>query len=123
MEINPIQQIDDNTEVPCPSSYVYSLQDVSAADSGRTEDVTMQKMRIGQIINLEIGWESVTVPECSRILQMFDPEYIMLTYLDAKLGDWTTAEFYVGNRVAPLFNMAMGLWESLSFSVIRRLGG
>lgn len=120
--LNPIRRIGTNTYVKSPSSYIYKLEDVSAADAGRTEDTVMHKMRVGQVVGLELSWQNITTAEASEILQAFNPEYIDLTYLDAKAGGYLTAEFYVGNRSAPIYNSALGLWENVSFDVIKRRG-
>ena len=33
----------DGVDMPCPSSFSWGLQDVSAAESGRTDDTLMHK--------------------------------------------------------------------------------
>lgn len=38
----------DGTELPCPSSFTWGLQDVSASQSGRTDDAIMHKNRVAQ---------------------------------------------------------------------------
>ena len=118
---NPIRSVDDK-EVRCPSSYVYKLEDISADGAGRTEDTVMDKMRIGQIVGLELSWSNLPTGEVSEILQAFDPEYVTVCYLDAKTGDYETSEFYVGNRSAPLYNARLGLWSNVSFNLIERSG-
>lgn len=135
--LNPIRQIglsessmytltwfDGGTEklVRAPAVYVWKLEDVSAADSGRTEDATMYKNRVGQIVGLELSWRNIGTAEASAIVNAFDPEYVFVTYLDLKSGDYETAEFYVGNRSAPLYNTRRGVWSSLSFNLIKRKG-
>lgn len=105
-----------------PSAYVYKLEDVSDSDAGRTEDVVMNKKRIGQVVGIDLEWSGVSIADCATILTRFNPEYINLTYLDAKAGGWVTAEFYVGNRNAPLYNSTLGKWEKISFSCIKRAG-
>lgn len=118
---NPIRSVDD-AEVRCPSSYVYKLEDISADGAGRTEDTVMDKMRIGQIVGLELSWNNIPTSEVSEILQAFNPEYVTVCYLDAKAGDYVTSEFYVGNRSAPLYNARLGLWSNVSFNLIERSG-
>lgn len=120
-ELNPIRSV-DGVAVKCPSSYIWKLEDVSASDAGRTEDTVMDKMRIGQIVGIELSWSYPTTEEISAILTAFNPEYITVTYLDALKGDFETAEFYVGNRSAPLYNTRIGRWENVSFNLIKRSG-
>ena len=44
--------------MPCPSSFTWGLQDISASESGRTDDTIMHKNRVGQKRKLEIGWNA-----------------------------------------------------------------
>lgn len=120
-ESNPIRSVDGKT-VPCPSSYIYKLEDVSAADAGRTEDTVMHKNRIGQLVGLELSWQNITTAVISEILQAFNPQYITVCYLDAMRGKYVTSKFYVGNRSAPLYNAKKGLWSNVSFNIIERSG-
>ena len=82
---NPIRSV-DGAEVPSPSSYQFILSDVSKADSGRTEDGKMWKEKIGQLVKIELEWSYLTIEQMSEVLTAFDPEYIEVEYLDAKLG-------------------------------------
>jgi hypothetical protein len=82
----------------------------------------MNKMKIGQIIGLDLSWSNLTTNDVSAVLQAFDHEYVSVEYLDAKAGDYLTADFYVGDRSAPLYNAASGLWSNVSFSITKREG-
>ena len=108
--------------VRAPSSYVYKLEDVSAADSGRVEDTTMYKNMRGQLVGLELSWQNIGTAEASAILNAFNHEYLWVSYLDLKAGGIRKAEFYVGNRSAPMYNNRLGLWQNLSFNLIKRDG-
>lgn len=118
---NPIQSVGGAT-IPCPSSYTYKLSDISAPDAGRTEDTTMDKMRIGQCVHLELQWLGLTTAEVSQVLTAFNPEYISVNFLDALSGSYKTSTFYVGDRSAPLYNAALGRWTNVSFNIIERSG-
>ena len=118
---NPIASV-DGVSIPCPSSYTYKLDDISAADAGRTEDTVMHKKRIGQVVGLELSWQNISTAKVSQILQAFNPEYITVSYLDAKAGGYVTSVFYVGNRSAPMYNATLGLWSNVSFNIIKRSG-
>lgn len=120
-EYNPIRSVDGHS-VKCPSAYTWKLEDISSSDAGRTEDTKMDKMRIGQVVGLELSWKNLTTEEVSAILKAFNPEYIMVSYLDAMEGTYVESEFYVGNRSAPLYNAAKGLWSNVSFNLIERSG-
>lgn len=119
--VNPIAWV-DGKEVPCPSSCLWKLEDISAADAGRTEDTVMHKKRIGQLVGLELSWQNIDTATASEILKAFNPEYISVRYLDPMQGDYVTSTFYVGNRSAPMYNATLGLWSDVSFNIIERSG-
>ena len=112
----------DGVQIKEPSKFNWSLQDVSSADSGRTEDSTMHKLRVAQKVKLELQWTMTTPQETADILQAFQPEYIMVTYHDELLNDYRTAEFYVGDRSAPVKFWLVNnkRYESISFNIIER---
>ena len=118
---NPIRSVDGRAVI-CPSSYQWKLEDISASDAGRTEDTTMHKNRIGQVVGLELVWNNVSIEDAAELLQAFNPEYINVTYLDAMEGKYITSEFYVGNRSAPLYNSRLRKWSKISFNLIKRSG-
>lgn len=118
---NPIRQVNGQM-IPCPSSYQWSQSDVSASNAGRTEDVTMDKMRIGMVAKLDLAWQNVSTEVASQILKAFDPEYIIVEFLDPKIGGYRTSEFYVGDRSAPLYSTSNGVWSNVSFNIIERRG-
>lgn len=91
----------DGVDLPDPSELTFGLYDVSAANSGRTEDATMQKNRIAQKRKLNLGWQNIRPDKASTILTAVNPEYINVTYYDIMDGNTQTREFYVGDRTAP----------------------
>lgn len=118
-EYNPIRSVDD-AAIKCPSYYKWKLEDLSSKEAGRTETYSMDKMRQGQIVALELKWKNVTTEVASAILKAFNPEYIRVCYLDPKEGLYRTTDFYVGDRSAPLYNCETGLWSEISFTIIER---
>ena len=69
-----------------PVALQWALEDVSASDAGRTEDTVMDKMRLGQVVKLDLAWNGLTSAEAAAVLQAFNPEYIEVCYLDAMQG-------------------------------------
>lgn len=118
---NPIRSV-DGAAIRCPSSCKYKLEDVSAADAGRTEDTVMDKMRVGQLVGLELEWQNITPVDASALLKAFQPEYITVEYFDLKENQYITSVFYVGNRAAPIYNSRLGIVSSLEFNLIERSG-
>ena len=120
-KVNPIQTV-DSVAIPCPSSYQWKLGDISASGAGRTEDTVMHKLRIGQAVQITLGWQNVSTSVASEVLQAFNPEYITVSYLDPTQGGFVTTEFYVSDRSALLYNASMGLWSNITFTIIERSG-
>lgn len=120
-DYNPLRSVDGKA-VLCPSTYKWSLEDISASDAGRTEDTKMDKKRIGQIRKIELEWQNIGIADAANILTAFDPEYVNVCFLDAKSGQYVTSEFYVGNRSTPLYSSRMGLWSNVAFNLIERSG-
>lgn len=118
---NPIYSV-DGASIPCPSSYHWELDDISASDAGRTEDTVMHKKRLGQVVALQLAWQNIDTVKASTILQAFNPEYLTIRYLDPKAGGYVTSEFYVGNRSVPMYNAELDVWSNVSFKVIKRSG-
>ena len=112
----------DNVTMPCPSSFQWGLQDVSAAESGRTSDSLMHKNRVSQKRKIALSWSELTPAQTSTVLQAFNPEYISVYYWDAMAGAYQTRTFYVGDRSAPVhFWFANNQrFETVSFDIIER---
>ena len=134
-ELNPIQwvapyNISTNTTgtpvpIPCPSSYQYVDSDVSDADAGRTLDGTMHKKMIGALNKIELGWTNVPTSVVHAVLNAFDYEYFKVKYIDPKNGTsengyFVERVFYAGDRTAPMYSSALGLWSGLSLNLIER---
>lgn len=122
--MNSLLRYVDGVECPAPSSFSWGLQDNSDSDSGRTQDAndTMYKNRTSQKRKIQLSWRSKSPEETSRILKMFNPEYINVTYWDAMDGCEEVRTFYVGDRSAPVKQWFVGgeLFESISFDIIER---
>lgn len=131
-EYNPIEWVAPYTtgspipstgvSVACPSKYQYSLQDISQADAGRTEDTTMHKLRLGQCAKIQLEWQNIKGDVASSVLQAFNSEYIAVRFLDPYFNAYRTTIFYVGDRSAPLYNARLGIWSNVSFNIIERTG-
>lgn len=108
--------------MPQPSAYEWSLQDVSAPDSGRTEDALMHKDRVAQKRKLKLTWRIKSTDTVAFILQAFDPEYFDVRYWDMKDNCYETRTFYAGDRTAPVKTWFVGkhIIETVSFDIIER---
>ncbi len=112
----------DGVELPCPSSFTWGLQDVSAAESGRTDDARMHKNRVAKKRKISLRWNGKSRQETAQILQAFDPEYVFVRYPDMLSGVDETREFYTGDKTAPVKIWLVGnkIIESISFDIIER---
>jgi len=110
--------------VPAPTGFQWGLQDISAADSGRTNDgaATMQKNRVTQKRKLQLSWTNPSAADTATILSAFNPEYVYVRYLDAMANAYETRQFYVGDRSAPLRQVTVNgvTYTTLSFNIIER---
>lgn len=112
----------DGVEMPCPSTFDWSLQDVSLGESGRTDDALMHKNRIAQKRKLVLSWVGVDPETASKILTAFNPQYFDVRYFDALENRYVTREFYAGDRTAPIQFWWTGkrMFQSVSFDIIER---
>ena len=74
---NEIMITVDGVAMPCPSTFIYGLQDVSSGESGRDDTGYMFKNRITQKVKIQLGWNALQWSEVASIMQAFDPEYVM----------------------------------------------
>jgi hypothetical protein len=107
------------TNFPAPTKSDWGKADISAPDAGRVESGRMLKKRRGKADRLDLGWEFVTRTETATILQAFDPEYVLVEYLDAKSGQWITRHFYTGDMKATGWLPQVDSWESVTLPIIR----
>lgn len=119
---NEIMITVDGVAMPCPSAFTYGLQDVSAAESGRTDDAIMWKNRVAQKVKINLTWAVKDWRETAVIMQAFNPEYVTVRYPDMLTGDYQTKVFYVGDRSAPvkIWWANKKIIESISFDIIER---
>lgn len=121
MEMNMLKV--NGVLLPCPSSFEWGLQDVSASDSGRTQDAIMHKNRVAQKRTLSVSWNAPTWKDACTIIQAVNPEYVQVEYPDPLSGNQHEVRtFYVGDRSVPFKYWWIGnqLMESISFDFIER---
>lgn len=92
----------NNTWLPDPSEMEWGLYDISAADTGRTEDAIMHKNMIAQKRKIKLVWHNITWSKASQILTAVNHEYMTVQFPDMMSGSWMTKTMYVGDRSAPV---------------------
>lgn len=111
----------NGSDVPIPSEFGWSIQDVSAPDSGRTLDGLMQKERVTRKEKIQLKWNGKSPEDTATILQAFADEYFNVTYVCPLTNSVVTKQFYCGDQSAPYYWWCNGgLLESVSFNIIER---
>lgn len=113
----------NGVDIPCPSKFDISYQDISAPDSGRTLDGLMWKNKVGQKVKMVAVSASFFPSHSSSILTAFDPEYIDLTYHDAKTNTIITKNFYTGDRKGSTYwwdDNGDFTYSSIAFNIVER---
>ena len=109
-------------DIKCPSQYDWGLQDVSASESGRTDNATMMKNRIAQKRKIKLGWNGLSPADISTILTAFNPEYVYVKSWDFMNGADEERIYYVGDREGnvKVWTTNNKVIETLSFDIIER---
>lgn len=114
----------NNVAMPCPSSFSWQINDVSAGESGRTDDALMHKNTVAKKRKIALQWKELTPAETSRVLTAFGTnEYFDVYYWDAQDGRYETRTFYAGtNRDAPVHYWFANnkRFETVGFDIIER---
>ncbi len=108
--------------IKSPSAMTVHIEDVSAANAGRTEDALMQKQRIARKVKIDLTWAMPTPSEAHQILSAFSPEYFNVTFFYPLYGGYTTKSFYSGEQSAPVkvWMVNNKRYESIQLSIIER---
>ena len=117
----------NGVEMPPLSSFEWQLMDVSAGESGRTDDALMHKNTVAKKRKLLVSWVRLDFADASRIIQaVSSDEYFPVTYPDYLDGNLQAERvFYVGDRTVPVkaFRMDDPTWQftdTISFDLIER---
>ena len=108
------------TALPAPYKYEWSLQRVSAGESGRSDDAVMHVNQVAQKRKIQLAWRTKTPAETATILQAVNPEYIWVRYWDMLDAQYETRKFYTGDRAAPvkLWNTGKKIIETITVDII-----
>lgn len=114
--------------LPDPKTMKVLLQDIDSSATTRSADGTMLRDRIvggaQAKRKIELTWPPMRTAEMSSILQAIADEFFWVEYPDPYTGSNRIAEFYAGDRTAPLYNSNLHgrgpLWESLAVNFIEK---
>lgn len=104
-----------------PATVTYDRYDMDSEESFRGLDGTMQRDRIATKVKLNCQWNGLTGPQMSQLLGAMEPVFFKIHYFDPLEG-WTTKEFYVGDRSAPIYTFTGGkiIYKSFSANFIEK---
>lgn len=102
---------------PVPSSLTVTYADIDY-NSGRTADGLMHRNRKGTKVTLDIEFPPSKPVFVKRVLRAVAAKKFSVEYLDPKSNSRITKKFYCGDRAVPVFNYAIGYYDSMSFSLV-----
>lgn len=111
------------TDIPEPSSYRWGKQDISGQGAGRNIHGDLWKNLVGKTRKLELSWQNQNASVVSKALQIFDHEYVYITYFDALLNGYKRGLFYMGDMGADLYSFSAGknttIWSTTTVNCIQ----
>lgn len=104
--------------MPTPSEFKVGVQDISQAERVASGRIVIE--RIATKIKLEMKWNYLTPMQTKQILAATEHLTFEVGYLDPRTNSFTTKEFYVGDRVVPMYSYANGVakYVDISFNFI-----
>lgn len=112
----------NGSRVLTPSTFDFSINDISTADSGRTQNGQMHKTRVARKRKIALSWNNVTPDEAHSILAAFRDVYFRVNYFDPDSNQTETREFYAGDMSAPIKQWSVNnkIYSQVSFDIIER---
>ena len=117
-------------DVPNPTDISISINDISSADAGRTNDasVTMHKNRITSKRTLALTWKNISGTRAQQVLSAFAPEYFYVRYFDPQENAFVTKQFYAGDKSTGVshyhlnssYSIGGVVYKTISFNIIER---
>lgn len=117
-------------DVPTPTDISVSINDISSADAGRTNDanVTMHKNLITRKRTLALTWKNLSGTRAQQVLQAFSAEYFYVRYFDPESNGFVTRQFYAGDKSAGVshyhvnssYTIGGVVYKTISFNIIER---
>lgn len=113
----------DGVPIPTPSSYGFSIEDLSSQQSGRTLDGVMHKDVVSVKDYYDCTWKHLSWQIAAQLLNLVDGKtQVMFTYVDPRRPEQIlTDKFYVGKRSGKCNSLMhpTNVWTDISFQFIR----
>lgn len=103
--------------IATPSSFKVSVMDIDAS-AERNAQGDLQRDRVATKRKLEMSYKTIKSSNLSTLLKAIKDETFTVTYPDPVEGTSLTKTFYVGDRVCPMYNFALGLWTDVNFNFV-----
>ena len=127
LQIGATEQSLANMPDPALEGLEVTLQDLDSESSTRTANGTMKRDRIVGGANakrkLKLRFPALKPAQASTLLQAISGVFFYVSYPDPYTGTFRTAQFYAGDRSAPVYSAdASGnaLWNGIEFNLIER---
>lgn len=101
----------------------WTRNDIDSANAGRDLSGTMNRGRVVMKMKINITLLPLKQEETEMILNLIDPEYVFVDYIDPKVGLRQNVEFYSNNVPATFCVVDSNgelLWDDISFPLIER---
>jgi hypothetical protein len=111
----------DGVELPTPSGYMPSFEEISKAD--RNARGTMIKEVIAFKYKLEVSWKMLTQSELTKLMNVKRKNFFTLEFIDLDSGKPRTGIFYAGTPAASAMEYKEGkvdMWLDVKMNFIER---
>lgn len=113
----------DGVAIPTPSSYDFSIEDLSSEETGRTLDGVMHKDVVSVKDTYTCTWKNVSWTVAAQLMNAIDGKTkVSLTYADPRVpNEFITNNFYIGERKGTAVNLndSNHAWTDITFTFIR----
>lgn len=97
--------------------------DIDSSNAGRTLDGTMHRGRVTQKKKIEVKCRPLLQSETEILLNLINPEYVTVDYIDPQAGARYGIQFYSNNVPASLLFIdpnGVEHWKDISFPLVER---
>lgn len=110
----------DGKEIPTPSDYLVSIQDISKAERNARGDMIME--RIATKRKIELAWKYLSKSDLQLVFNAVSPVFFQVDYLDPETGSRKTGTFYAGDRNVGALDYIKGdiRWKDIKFNIVEK---
>lgn len=110
----------NGTELPDPSTYNPSIQDISNAQRNARGEMILQRIATKRKIGL--GWSFLSSSELSSLLSLVSGTFFSVEYIDPQDGALKSGTFYSGDRstTGVMYKDGAMYYKDVKFDIIER---